>query len=126
MRKRRSNPLDMSSLLDIIFILLIFSMLSMSFQKDFESIELNLPQEEGNTKESFTTPIRIFLKENGELYFENKKITWTELESSIKGLQERQFQLGIEKKVYYEDFIKLTSLLKKFGIEKIELLVESN
>ncbi|MCX7997320.1 MAG: biopolymer transporter ExbD [Leptospiraceae bacterium] len=124
MKKRKTNPIDMSSLLDIIFILLIFSMLAMSFQKEFASVELQLPKEQGAPSNTSETKIQISLKENGELFFQNQKVTWSELENLISGVKDKSFQLGIEKKVYYEDFLKLTVLLKKFGIEKVELLVE--
>ena len=116
----------MSSLLDIIFILLVFSMLSMSFQEEFESLEINLPQGEGSTQKFKENPVRIYIKENGEVYFQNQKVTWKELESSLAKLENKQilFQIGIEKKVYYEEFIKLNILLKKFGIQKIQLLIQ--
>lgn len=116
----------MSSLLDIIFILLIFSMLSMSFQKEFDLLELDLPQGEGTNEKAKEEPIRIYIKENGEMYFQNQKVNWNDLESLLsKVSNHRRFQIGIEKKVYYEEFIKLSNLLKKFGIQKIDLLLET-
>lgn len=116
----------MSSLLDIIFILLIFSMLSMSFQKEFESLELDLPQGEGSSQKPKEEPVRIYIKQNGEIYFQNQKVHWKELESLLsKENKQKPFQIGIEKKVYYEEFIKLSTLLKKFGIQKIDLLLET-
>ncbi len=124
-RKDRKTSLDMSSLMDIIFILLIFVMLAMSFQKTFQTLDMNLPKsKQGVGKESAT--IRIAIKENGEIYLQEKKISWQSLELELQKKNispDSEVQLSIENKVYYQEFIKVSSILKKLKLEKVSLVV---
>jgi len=124
-RRDRKTSLDMSSLMDIIFILLIFVMLAMSFQKTFQTLDMNLPKsKQGVGKESAT--IRIAIKENGEIYLQEKKISWQSLELELQKKNispDNEVQLSIENKVYYQEFIKVSSILKKLKLEKVSLVV---
>ena len=50
-RKVGDSAIDMSSLMDIIFILLIFVMMSVSFAKNFKQLEIDLPKSQNGTSE---------------------------------------------------------------------------
>lgn len=125
-RRHRKSSLDMSSLMDIIFILLIFVMLSMSFQKTFHSLEMDLPKsDKGTTKDN--PNLRIALKENGEIFIQEKKTSWEKLEDDLqekKSLHDMEVQLSIEKKVPYGEFVRLSAILKKLKLEKMSLVVK--
>jgi biopolymer transport protein ExbD len=121
-KRKRHSGIDMSSLMDIIFILLIFVMLSMSFQKNFQSLEMNLPKSEVGEKTSDTS-IRIALKENGEIFIDEKPSNWENLELELKNIENKEIQLSLEEKVYYGEFIRISEILKKLNLNKISLIV---
>ncbi|MCB1193367.1 MAG: biopolymer transporter ExbD [Leptospiraceae bacterium] len=120
------SKLDMSSLMDIVFILLIFVMVSMSFTTDFKWMEMDLPESGigvGNKKDEQI----ISIKANGDYFLDRKKINFEQLkEFSEKNVfQNKTITLNVDKQVPYEFFIKTVGVLKKGNIQKLNLGVEN-
>lgn len=123
--KKKQSQIDMSSLMDIIFILLIFVMMSISFSKSYKSISISIPKSEnGNSK--LEEDIKILMNGKKEIYFDNDKIELNELKEKIKlgKLDEKNIRLFIEKKLEYQDFIKLLDTIKLAKIKNIQLATE--
>ena len=120
-RKRlESSPMDMSPLMDIIFILLIFVMLSISFQKKFSVMEMDLPSTSGST-EAIEADLEISVLANGIILVDNKEISLDEIVSNIKENPPSRLRLNAERQLSYENFIHITEKLKETGLEKIDL-----
>lgn len=113
----------MSSMMDIIFILLIFVMISISFQKNIQTLEMELPHAKGSSSEIEKEQIQISVYNSGKIFVNQKEQTWDSLEKSIKEIQTPRsiVLLNIEKQTPYEKFIQISELLKKMQISKIEL-----
>lgn len=81
MRRRRVNEeadvsVDMSPLIDMVFILLIFFMVSTTFVKDMQ-VELNRPGASSATTAS-TKNVRVYIDQFEQVFMENEKIaSWT-------------------------------------------------
>jgi biopolymer transport protein ExbD len=120
-----SSSLDMSSLMDIIFILLIFVMMSVSFAKNFKQLEIDLPKSESGVSE-FTPDIQISIKENEKFYLDKKETNLSELSqfASNKKFNNQIISVNVEKKVPYEYFLKVMDILKKGNAKKINLGTE--
>ena len=124
-RNRNSNSsgsIDMSSLMDIIFILLIFVMISISFQQKFTSMELDLPIS-GSEKTAEKSELEIALRSDGKLFLQTKEIKTEDLQVFLtkEGNAKKSFLFNVEKKVYYEDFLRITEILKDAGVGKVNL-----
>ena len=120
-RKRlESSALDMSPFMDIIFILLIFVMLSISFQKKFTVMEMDLPSSIGSS-EAIEADLEISVLANGKIMIENKEILLDDLISNIKKNPPSRLRLNGEKELSYENFIRITEKIKESGLEKIDL-----
>ncbi|MCB1142722.1 MAG: biopolymer transporter ExbD [Leptospiraceae bacterium] len=119
-QRTRSHSIDLSGLMDIIFILLIFVMISISFQKQITSLEMDLPDSNGSgNSENEETEIAIF--EDGKILLAKNRIEIEDLVSEIKKIQPKGIVLNIEKKVPYETFILISEKLKNLGIKNIRL-----
>lgn len=123
MKRQRNSQLDMSSMMDIIFILLVFVMISISFQKNIQLMELELPSREGSSKDIIDKKVQISVFTNGDIFVEKEKILLPELDSKIRSIKMENLQilLNIEKKVPYEHFIRISTILEKNQIRKVEL-----
>lgn len=120
-RKRlESSALDMSPFMDIIFILLIFVMLSISFQKKFTVMEMDLPSSIGSS-EATEADLEISVLANGKIMTENKEILLEDLITNIKKNPPSRLRLNGEKELSYENFIRITEKIKESGLEKIDL-----
>ncbi|MDX1961161.1 MAG: biopolymer transporter ExbD [Leptospiraceae bacterium] len=123
MRKRRNTGLDISSLLDIIFILLIFVMVSISFQKRFTSLELDLPKAKETSKGNQKFDLSISIKQKGQIFLGDSQIAKEEffLKISKNEFRDKSILLNVEKKVLFEDFISIMNSLKDSGAKNLEL-----
>ena len=120
-RKRlESSALDMSPFMDIIFILLIFVMLSISFQKKFTVMEMDLPSSIGSS-EATEADLEISVLANGKIMTENKEILLEDLITNIKKNPPSRLRFNGEKELSYENFIRITEKIKESGLEKIDL-----
>jgi biopolymer transport protein ExbD len=124
-RNRKDSGIDMSSMMDIIFILLIFVMISVSFQKKFSHLELNLPSiGQGQIAEEIDVELSVF--ENGQIFLNKKEVKLSNLKVEMEIHKEKNLSLNIEKKVPYETFIEISEILKSIGIHKVQLGLKLN
>lgn len=77
---RRSLSLPLTPLIDVVFILIIFFMLTTSFMR-IESLELMLPKAGKVSDKKETT--HIFIKENGELLLGKRDVEPDELSETL-------------------------------------------
>ena len=123
--REHTSSMDMSSLMDIIFILLIFVMMRVSFAKNFKQIEIDLPKSETGSSE-FSPDIQISVKAEDKFYLEQKEISIGELSQfAASGKFSNQIvSVNVSKKVPYESFVKVLDILKQGKIKKLNLGTE--
>ena len=75
--------INMTPLIDVIFVLLIIFMVTSSFH--FETgLDIDLPKTQSKTKESQNQAVIISLDAAGTLYVQGQEIPFAQLESSLK------------------------------------------
>jgi biopolymer transport protein ExbD len=85
-RKEEAQDIDISPLIDMVFILLIFFMVSTTFQKDMD-LEINRPKASSASKSS-TKAIRIFIAKDGSTYMDNQPVRSWMVQSRVRDLLE--------------------------------------
>ncbi|MCF6337993.1 MAG: biopolymer transporter ExbD [Gammaproteobacteria bacterium] len=83
-RARIHSHLDIAPLIDIVFLLLVFFMLTSTFMVP-EAIELELP-ESSSAQVSDITPIIVSLNETGQLALNGERIDLEQLRATIEPL----------------------------------------
>jgi biopolymer transport protein ExbD len=83
-RHRRRPHINLTSLIDVMFLLLIFFMVSSTFRHGF-GIEVDLPKAE-TAAESQLTPEEIVIDERGNYYFSGKPVNEAGLREAIIAL----------------------------------------
>ncbi len=83
-RARIHSHLDIAPLIDIVFLLLVFFMLTSTFLVP-EAIELELPESSSATVTD-VTPIVISLNENGDLALNGERIEMGRLRGAVEAL----------------------------------------
>ncbi len=85
-RKPQDRGIDISPLIDMVFILLIFFMVSTTFVKDM-SIEIDRPQA-SSAKPSSTKAIRIYVGQGGETFLDGQPVRPWVIQSRLRELLE--------------------------------------
>lgn len=124
--RRRSSVINVTSLIDVMFLLLIFVLLSAKFEPD-GGIAVELP--EGKSTEVPKTELRILtIKEDGSLYFQKDKITFNELPDRIKKMRQ-EFKdpvivINADQKTPYSYVARATDVIKQSGQSKFNLKLQ--
>jgi len=88
MRYREQNDdegkIDISPLIDMVFILLIFFMVTTTFVKDMK-LELNRPSASSASSAS-TQSIRVFIDKFGDIYVDNQPVRIYSLQSKLRDM----------------------------------------
>jgi len=127
---RRSLMPDMTALLDVIFILLIFMMLTANVAPQL--LELDLPQASAPAKNVEADAITLGISEQG-LFSINQQTfdSWEKFEVSLStqlNEQETKPQLLVtaDKDVPLQPFVKLANWLSKQGIAVADVVVSDH
>jgi biopolymer transport protein ExbD len=126
MKKREILTPDITPLIDVVFILLIFFIVSSVFKKDELALVLNLPT--SSAKEIELKQKEIIIELNHEkLAIYSKETTLESLEKEIMKIDDKQRNIifKIDKEVKYEKIIEVLEILQKHQLFNISLITET-
>jgi biopolymer transport protein ExbD len=125
LRKRREwITFDLTPLIDIVFLLLIFFMVFSVFKKDDFVLNIDLPSSKEAQIEDQHKNTTIELN-NESLSFNGKEVTFDTLRDACSFVDtEELVVLSIDKNVRYEKIVHLLDILKEKRLENISLLVK--
>lgn len=124
-RKNRREHLtpELTPLIDVVFLLLIFFMVSSIFKKEELALLLNLPKtEEGKTDAAQDKFVTIELSSE-TIAFQGKKIPFEDLKEKVTPLNKKSLiNLRVDGGVKYERLVKVLDLLQKNKLENLSLI----
>jgi len=117
---------NMSSMTDVVFLLLIFFMIASTLAKQLNTIEVKLPQGEGKTENRNTVTVTI--TDNGRFYINENRVNKNRLENqliqALEGGQTPSLVLRAEEKVAIQEVVFVMNIANKNGI-KVVLAVDT-
>jgi len=122
MIKREQLSLDLTPLIDVVFILIIFFLVTSSFkQKDF-ALNLTLPDAKASQIKIKKEQINIEVNEKDLSYMGNK-ITFLQLQAKLEKIKNQKSPIivKIDKKVRYDRVIEVLDLLQLNDLNNIAL-----
>ena len=115
---------NITSLIDVIFILLIFFMVSTQFKRS--SLPLDLPRSENATQERNTTKVLAVTADRMEL--DGEPVTLEALEGTLSSLYAREPELALslecERTVEFETIVQVLTKIQAAGISRIGIVHE--
>ena len=128
--KARYAGISMLNLIDVIFVLLLFFMVTTSFNK-FVHIDIALPQSASNLDEKDTKNVEVFYLLSGEVLLsingEQKSLNLADLAAQIANLtpkQKESVKLNADEAINYGEVVNLISILKDSGTQNVELNIK--
>ena len=117
---------NMSSMTDVVFLLLIFFMIASTLAKQLNTIDVKLPQAEGKTENRNTVAVTI--TNSNQFYLNAARVNKRNLEKNLidvlKTMKTRSIVLRTEKKVAIEQVVYVMNLANKNGV-KVVLAVDT-
>ena len=126
MKKREILTPDITPLIDVVFILLIFFIVSSVFKKDELALVLNLPTSSAQEIELKQKELIIELNSD-KLDVYGKEITLELLEQEIAAIEDKEKNIifRIDKEVKYEKIIEVLEVLQKHQLFNISLITDT-
>ena len=126
MKRRESLNPDLTPLIDVVFLLLIFFMVSTVFKKEDLALLLNLPKVSEAKSEVEQKEINLELNEK-ELAYNGKKLNFKELNIALNLISKKDMPIivRIDKEVKYSRIVKLLELLQKNNLNNLALINEA-
>lgn len=123
MKRRESLGLDLTPVIDVIFILLIFFIVTSVFKKEELALMLDLPT--ANAKELEVKQEQIFIELNqNKLAIKGIEVSFDSLENNLKEIKDKTKPVivKIDKKVEYQRVVKVLDLLQKYNLNNLALV----
>lgn len=115
-------------MIDIMFFLLVFFMISTLYMVDMKTVSVNLPKASHAETQTSVTYL-VTMKQDGSLWLEDKEITKDELLQKAQAEQRRNPQFSVilraDQGLDYGKVIALLDEMKGAGINRFGLAAES-
>lgn len=123
MKRREKLSTDLTPLVDVIFILLIFFIVTSVFKKDELALILDLPSSNAKESQIEQKEITIELSET-KIAYKGKEIELDDLNLALRLIRNRNdaIILRIDKNVKYERVVKLLDLLQAHNLNNLALI----
>ena len=128
MRRKKRDFLEseLTPLIDIVFLLLVFFMVTSVFKKDELKLSLSLPQSEsGNTSKKEVKDIKISLSAD-KLLFNGKEIELNNLKTSLQKISDKALPVAFkaDENVQYKKIIDVLDVLQSEEFFNLDLITE--
>jgi len=127
-RKKRKVLINITSLIDVLFLLLIFLMVSSTFLEQ-PGIKLELPRAESAIVYEQKDYI-LFVNRDGQMFLNEKEVMINNLESEIRlvldRMKDRALILKADQDVSHGIVVKVMDMVKKGGIQKLIIGTKSD
>ena len=123
--RRESLTADLTPLIDVVFLLLIFFLVTSVFKKDELALLLKLPQAaQGKGDEKKLKDITIELSDSA-VAINGKKTELEDLPTFLKTAEEKTLvNLRVDGGVRYERLVKVLDTLREYKLDNISLITE--
>lgn len=125
MKRREHLGLDLTPVIDVVFILLIFFIVTSVFKKEELALILDLPS--SNAKEIQIKEEQIFIElSTNKLAIKGIEVSFESLEDNLKAIKDKENAVivRIDKKVPYERIVKVLDLLQKYSLNNLALVTK--
>ena len=127
MKRRESLSLDLTPVIDVVFILLIFFIVTSVFKKEELALMLDLPTSNAKEMEIKKEQIFIELSQN-KLALKGIEVSFEYLEDNVKSGKNKEdpVSVRIDKKVEYQRVVKVLDLLQKYNLSNLALVTNED
>ncbi|MES9923243.1 MAG: biopolymer transporter ExbD [Candidatus Thiodiazotropha endolucinida] len=126
-KRRSSQVLNLTPLIDIVFLLLVFFMLTAHFIED-EAIDIQLPVAESSQPSVDDDTVEVALLPNGELLVDGRAATLDNLEDTLRGAlhapNKRYVRLKGDQAAAFGAGVKVIDAARSAGAESLDILTE--
>ena len=124
-KKRETITPDLTPLIDVVFILLIFFIVSSVFKKEELSLMLNLPSSHAQELEVEQKEVSIEISSDKIAVF-GKEVSFEEFDNKLAEItnKKKSIIVRIDKNVVYERIVRVLDNLQKYDLNNLSLVTK--
>ena len=103
--------IDLTPLIDCLFMLIIFFVVTMSFSKPV--LEIILPESETAEVKRADRQISVNVRSDGSYWMDNRSVTLTEIEVALVASSNAILNIHMDGKAAFDSFVSLVDLAKE-------------
>lgn len=132
MRRRKARPeddsqIDMTPMLDVVFIMLIFFIVTTSFVRE-SGLEVDRPSAATATEQS-KAGIFVAINDSGEIYIDRKQVDLQRVRASLERLIASQGEVGLviqaDQETRHGIVVKVMDAAREAGIKQISVAAKA-
>ena len=127
-REEDSFAFDMTPMIDVVFLLLIFFMVSTVFVDFSKKMDINLPTSKSSALDESTKTLEVEMSKDKKIFLAGKPLTLLGLETTLAKMEFKDKKpsaiIRADKSLLYGDVIQVMGLLQKKGIPDISVAVK--
>ena len=127
-REEDSFAFDMTPMIDVVFLLLIFFMVSTVFVDFSKKMDINLPTSKSSALDESTKTLEVEMSKDKKIFLAGKPLTLLGLETTLAQIELKDKKpsaiIRADKSLPYGDVIQVMGLLQKKGIPDISVAVK--
>ena len=123
----KPEPPDLTPLIDVIFILIVFFLLTSTIQD--KAIEINLPASSESADDLIRNELVIEIDRDNNYYIDGKQTVYSALEQEFhkaSGKESQFITVRSDKETDFDAVVKILSLAKQYSIKGINFSVETD
>lgn len=119
--------IGLTSLIDVIFLLLIFFMVATTLVDPSRKLDVQLPEAKSATSENQTKPVTVEMDNSGRLLVDGQTVTAEDLEERLRSLSEagrKSAILRADKRLDYGRVVEVLGVSRAAGVQEISIAVK--
>ncbi len=120
--------IGLTPLIDVIFLLLIFFMVTTTIIKPSKRLDIQLPEAKAASAKTKSIPVRIELKRSGELYLNGKRVNLKTLETRLRELGKEGGKktaiVRADRRLDYGRVVRILGICRASGYSDIGIAVK--
>ncbi len=123
------DVLNLTPLIDVVFLLIVFFLVATSFERIQRELEVNLPRSEAAEKVSRDIqPIAVTVSADGTITMGRKAVSLEDLPDLIRNAREESPQTQVfirgDARAYHENIVAVLGACQEAGVSNISLATE--
>jgi len=121
---KKFDSINVIPFIDIMLVLLVMVLTTATFIKQ-GVIPVDLPDSKGKEKKDTTKEISVYVRANGDMYYDKDKVDLKVLEERLSKISKKQtVVLRSDKESKFQDFVNVMDILKRLGHEQLYIVTK--